>query len=58
MWSETVEGEYEIQLTSEQTINKYWTENKTLIFIIGGIILVIIIIIIFLIFSRHMSRVR
>ena len=58
MWSETVEGEYELPMTSEQTIIKMWKENKMLIMIGGGVIALLILIILFMIFSRSMSRVR
>ena len=58
IWSETVEGEYELPLTSEQEITKLWKDNKMLIMIGGGIIAFLIIVILIMIFSRSMSRVR
>ena len=58
MWSETVEGEYELPLTSEQEITKLWKDNKMLIMIGGGIIALLIIVILIMTFSRSMSRVR
>ena len=58
IWSETVEGEYELPLTSEQEITKLWKDNKMLIMIGGGIIALLIIVILIMVFSRSMSRVR